>query len=159
MRKITKSNKLQETVRADVVCFKDMASFVMYEMKRKSEETKKDIVIAAAIIKAELRELDKSAETYPTLHEIEDIEKNKEWIPECLQLLLNYIVPSTLKQLSIILIIILGQCITQASCQRSVICPIVFGLVVQLEKSFGSKWLLNQLHKFGFSTSSEEVFR
>ena len=69
-------------------------------MKRKSEETKKDIVIAAGKIKkkAELRELDKSAETYPTLHKIDDIEKNKEWIPEFLQLL-NYIVPSTLKQL------------------------------------------------------------
>ena len=48
--------------------------YILYEMKRK----RKDIVIAAAkIIKAELRELDKSAETYPTLHEMEDIEKNK----------------------------------------------------------------------------------
>ena len=67
--------------------------------------------------------------------------------------LLKYLVPSELKQLSI------GQCIVQASRPRSIISPIPFGLGVQLEKSFGLKWLINNLHRFGFSISSDEVTR
>ena len=123
-------------------------------MKKKTEETKRDIItVAAKIIKAEIRDLNKPPDTYPTIHEIEDSEKNKEWVPESLQLLLTHIVPSTLKQVSI------GQCITQAARPRSVMCPIVFGLGVQFEKSFASKWLLNQLHKLGYSISSSEVLR
>ena len=64
-------------------------------MKKKTHETKKDIITAAAakIIKAELRELNKPIDTYPTIHDIEDIETNKEWIPESLQLILTHIVP------------------------------------------------------------------
>ena len=65
---------------------------------------------------------------YPTLDNIHDIDKNKEWVPDSLQLLLHYLIPSTLKQISI------GQCIAQASRPRSVMCPIVFGLGVQVEK-------------------------
>ena len=140
--------------RVNVVCFRDMASYFLYQMKKKTQETKKDIITAAAkIIKAEIRELNKPTDTYPTIYDIENIEKNKEWVPESLQLLLTHIIPSTLKQVSI------GQCITQAARPRSVMCPIVFGLGVQLEKSFASKWLLNQLYKLGYSISSSEVLR
>ena len=107
-----------------------MASYILYKLKIKSEETKEDIAIAAAkIIKAELRELDKTGNMYPTIDEISNIESNKEWVPDSLQLLLQHLVPTTLKQISI------GQCNTQASRPRSIICPIVLGLGIQLEKS------------------------
>ena len=139
--------------RADVVCFRDMASYVIYNLKKKSQETKEDIIIAAAkIIKSELRDLNKTMDEYPTLDDIHDIDKNKEWVPDSLQLL-HYLIPSTLKQISI------GQCITQVSRPRSVMCPIVFGLGVQVEKTFGSKWILNHLYKLGYSISSDEVLR
>ena len=50
--------------RADAVCFRDMASYVIYELK-KSEETKEDIIKAAAtIIKFELREMNKTTDEY-----------------------------------------------------------------------------------------------
>ena len=62
--------------RVNLVCFREMASYFLYQMKKKTQETKKDIVTAAAkIIKAELRELHKPIDTYPTIHDIEDIEK------------------------------------------------------------------------------------
>ena len=64
-------------------------------MKKKTEETKRDITAAAKIMKAELRDLNKPPDTYPTIHEIED------WVAESLQLLLTHIVPSTLKQATI----------------------------------------------------------
>ena len=138
----------------NVVCFRDMASYIICEMKKKAEETKEDIIAAAAkIVKAELRELNKTMDEYPTLEEIKDITRTKEWVPESLQLFLKYLVPSTLKQISI------GQCITQASRPRSVMCPIPFGIGVELEKTFGSKWLLNHLSRFGFSITSDEVLR
>ena len=53
----------------------------------------------------------------------------------------------------------IGQCITQCSRPRSIVCPVVFGLGVQLEKSFGSKWLVNHLHRLGYSISYDEVVR
>ena len=96
--------------RADVVCFREMASYIIYEMKKKKEETKEDIIKAAAkIIKADLRELEKPNATHPTTDEISGIEMNKQWVPDSLQLLLRFLVPSTLKQVSI------GQCIDNVS--------------------------------------------
>ena len=45
---------------ADVICFKEMANFIIKEKKKKQDETKDDIITAAAkIIKAEIRELTK----------------------------------------------------------------------------------------------------
>ena len=117
--------------RQSVVCFKDMVSYVLFEKKKKKEETKESIIIAAAkIIKAELRDLDKDNQVYPTMEELRTPELQKEWVSDSLQLLLRYIIPSSIKQLNV------GQCIRQASRPRSIICPVVFGLGVQLEKSF-----------------------
>ena len=42
---------------------------------------------------------------------------------------------------------------------KSIMCPVVFGLGVQLEKSFGSKWLVNHMHRLGYSVSYDEVLR
>ena len=39
------------------------------------------------------------------------------------------------------------------------IAPIPFGIGVQLDKSFGTKWFVDHLAKFSFSISSEEVKR
>ena len=140
--------------RQSVVCFRDMVSYILLEKKKKAEELKDSIIIAAAkIIKAELRDIDKDNKVYPTTEEIRSTQSQKEWVPESLQLLLSYLIPSKLKQLDI------GQCITQCSRPRSIVCPGVFELGVQLEKSFGSKWLVNHLYRLGYSISYDEVVR
>ena len=97
--------------------------------------------------------MNKDNQVYPTIEELRTPELQKEWVPDSLQLLLRYIIHSSIKQLNV------GQCITQASRPRSIICPVVFGLGVQLEKSFGSKWLVNHLHRAGYSISYDEVVR
>ena len=51
------------------------------------------------------------------------------------------------------------KCISQASRPRSTIASIPFGIGVDLDKSFGSKWLINHLSKFGFSITADEVVR
>ena len=73
--------------------------------------------------------------------------------PGSLKLLLDYLINSELKRLS------LGQCITQASSPRSIIAPIPFGMGVGLDKSFSSKWLIDHLSRFGYSITSDEVLR
>ena len=79
-----------------------MASHVLYEKKKKPEETKESIIIAAAkLIKTELREIDKSNKVYSTLEEIRDGRYNEEWVPGNLHLLLSYLVPYKSKQRNI----------------------------------------------------------
>ena len=131
-----------------------MVSYILLEKKRQKEESNESIIIAAAeIIKEELRELRKDNQVYPTFEELRSSESQKEWVPESLQLLLQYLIPSNVKQLNI------GQCIAQASRSRSIICPVLFGLGVQVEKSFASKWLVNHLYRLGYSISCDEVLR
>ena len=76
-----------------------MASYILYEQKRKTGETKESLITAAAkLIEAELRDFDKMNKVYPTFNQLYDIENQKEWVPESQQLLLSYLIPSELKQ-------------------------------------------------------------
>jgi len=68
---------------------------------------------------------------------MDDLEFAKNWVPESLLLFLKYIVPSELKQVSI------GQCISQSSRPRSMIASIPFGIGVDIDKSFATKWLVD----------------
>ena len=139
--------------RTDILCFKEFANYVLLEKKKEEvEETKESIVKAAAkIIKSEIREVEKSNEYYPTNLEVQDLKTCSEWIPESLIILLEIIMPNLLKQTAI------AHSMIQAARPRSVLCPIPFGLGVQLDKEFGSKWLISHLHKPGFSISPDEV--
>jgi len=47
----------------------------------------------------------------------------------------------------------------QATRPRSVIAPILFGLGVETDHMVGSKWLVNNLSRLGFSITHEEVTR
>jgi len=53
----------------------------------------------------------------------------------------------------------LSHCISQASRPRSIISPIPFAVVVSLDHTFGSQWLLNTLARLGLSVSYDEVYR
>ena len=70
-----------------------------------------------------------------------------------LQTLLKIIVVSELKQNSI------GHCTVQSARPRSVITPTLFGLGVEMDHVFGSKWLINEMSRLVFSISYDEVTR
>ena len=111
-------------------------------------------IVAANIIKAELREKYYRFDVYPSNEDISSISKGKEWLPQSLEQLLKLLIPSyEIKQVSI------GHCILQAVRPRSVIPPVPFGLGVDADHAFGSKWLVDQLARLGFSISSDEVRR
>ena len=58
-----------------------------------------------------------------------------------------------LKQVSI------GQAIVNAVKPRSCIAPLLFGLGIEVDKVFSSKWLLTELNRLGFSISHDETTR
>ena len=64
---------------------------------------------------------------------------------------MKLLVSSPLKQVSI------GQCLLKAARERFVLPPLMFGLAVEIDNIFGSKWLINELCKLGFSISYDEV--
>ena len=139
-----------DTGRPYIVCFKDMTNFIIRNMI-KTNETKESVISAAAkMIRSEIRNMNVSKSYYPSVSEIEDSEK---WIPESLEILLGHLISSTLKKRSI------GQCIVQAARPRSAIAPIPFGLGIELDLRFGSKWLVNQLARFGITIKADEVVR
>ena len=145
--------------RGNVVCFKNMAKYIInekwYSDKKANieDEAERIVITAAKIIRAEIREKEYNSDSYPTNDNISNIEKSREWIPRHLQTLMKTIVSSELKQNSI------GQCIVQAARPRSVITPTLFGIGVELDHVFGSKWLINELSRLGFSIAYDEVNR
>ena len=123
-------------------------------MKKKGQPTKEDIIISAAkLVKADIMELENNTDFYPAVGDIKDEENGIQWIPESLQTFLNILISSQLKKKT------LGQCITQVSRPRSFMCPLIFALVIELEKTFGSKWLINHLSRMGFCISYDEAQR
>lgn len=138
--------------RGELVCFKSMTDYIIRHFKEGSE-TKETIIRAAAkLIKEDIREASLNKEYYPSSEDISDIE-NRSFVPETLQSLMKFLVPSTLKRES------LCQCIVQTARPRSSIMPIPFGIGVEVDKTIGSKWLIEHLHRLGFSISYDEVNR
>jgi len=145
--------------RDNVLCFKNMARYIINdkwhtEKKENAEDEADRIVCAAAkIIRAEIRERKYDVQSYPSNEDIANVSKGKEWIPNHLQSFLKIIIKSELKQNSI------GHSIVQSARPRSVITPTLFGIGVEMDHVFGSRWLVDELSRLGFSISYDEVNR
>ena len=121
------------------------------EKKENIEEEAKRIVCAATkIIRAEIREKTYDVKSYPTNEDIANVNRGKEWVPHYLQTFLKIIIRSELKQNSI------GHSIVQSARPRS---PTLFGVGVEMDHVFGSRWLVDELSQLGFSISHDEVNR
>ena len=139
--------------RGELVCFKNISDFLIKSIN--DNYTKENIIAAASrIIKEDIRNMEVSSEFYPSSAEVKAEEEGNAWVPESLRQFMKNLIPSdSRKRLSI------NQCIVQASRPRSVIAPLPFGLGVSVEKSFGSKSLINLLSRLGFSISADEIHR
>ena len=71
---------------------------------------------------------------------IKTFDQSRQWVPHYLQKFLEIIISSKVKQNSI------GHSILQSARPRSVITPTLFGVGVEMDHVFGSKWLINELH-------------
>lgn len=129
-----------------------------YQKQKKLEDPELEkyrlIEAAAKLIKTEIKLLSTSMEYYPSSSEIASEQENKKFLPSVLQHFLDIIIGTKacdLKKISI------GQALVQASRPRSLISPILLGVGVQLHRDFGSRLLVDELHRLGFSVSYDEV--
>ena len=137
--------------KGELVCFRNMADYILRIMKEEGKSTKESVVKAAAkIAKEEIREMDYDNKMYPG---VEDILAGENWVPESLHMFMKLLVPSSKKQLS------LSQCIIQAARPRSIIAPIPFGVSVNIDKSTGCKQLIQHFSRLGFSVTPDELYR
>ena len=143
--------------RKNVVCFRNLCNLIVSDKWRSdrdvddSTQRQKIVKDAARLIAAEIREMTCSMDVYPTTDDISGI--NQELIPPLLQLFIESLIKSKLKQSS------LAQALIQAARPQSAIMPLLFGLGVQLDHEFGSEFLLMQLSRLGFCVSYDEVTR
>ena len=144
--------------RSNVLCFRNMAKFIINEKwysEKKADiddEAERVVIAAAKIIKAEIREKNYDLKSYPTKEDIVNLDRGRQWIPNHLQTFLKTIVLSQLQQNSI------GHSIVQ-SARRTVITPTLFGLGIEMDHVFGSRWLIDEMSRLGFSISYDEVNR
>jgi len=146
-----------EPGRRNVICFRNMAYRILtnkwYSEKEDNfnDESHRIVTAAAKLIKAQIRDAAFHNENYPVTSEYNNVNSAKEWVPSLLNVFMENVVGTELKQVSI------SHCIVQAARPRLVIAPILFGLGVSLDHAFGSKWLLDLLSRNGFSVSYDEV--
>lgn len=144
--------------RENIVCFKNMATYIITEKWQSSRSSIEDeaawiVSTAAKIIRDEIREKIYDCKSHPGNEDIASISQSSQWILHHLQAFLKLIIISEVKQNSI------GHAIIQASRPRSVITPIMFGVGIEMDHVFGSKWLINELSHLGFSISYDEVVK
>ena len=80
-------------------------------------------------------------------------EKQDSFSPSSLRKFLKVLIRPKIKQNS------MAQAIVYSTRPRSVISPIPFGVGIEMDHIFGSKWLINASSQLGFSISYDEVNR
>ena len=140
-----------EPGRENIIYFKEMADYLInekYKGKKTTvqEESKRIQTLAANLIKTEIREREFNEETYPSVGDI----ANLTWSPPLLRHFLKGLINSELKQESLV------QCIVKAV-KKDTIPSLLFGLVVDLDRAFGSKGLLRHLSRLGLLITPDEV--
>ena len=140
--------------KSNVVCFRNMANTITngkwYEDKNSNidDEAKRIVTTAAKLIKSQIEEKNYSTDFYLSTEEISDL---KGQMPSYLNLFMETLFPCEFKQSSI------SQCILKAVKPRSIIPPTLFGLGVELDHVFGSRWLIDELYKLGFCVSYRQI--
>ena len=102
---------------------------------------------------AEIREMNYDNLVYPTHDDIVLPIKQDYFMPSSLSKFLEVLVWTKIKEN------VIGQTIVYSTHPRSVIPPILFGVGIEMDHIFGSKWLINELSWLGFIVSYDEVNR
>jgi len=143
--------------RDDVLCFRNMASYIVHEKwhseKRENAQLEAERIVhtCAQLVKEEIRGLEYSKTYYPSTSDINDINKGREFLSPLTQIFIETIVKDDVKRNSI------GQALTQSVRPTSIMSPILFGIAVEMDHVFGSKWLVDELFRLGFSISHDEL--
>ena len=145
----------------NIVCLRNIAIYIIndkwYTERKKCIENEAERIIktAAKLILSDIQNANYDYNFYPSNEIIESVKEGKKWLPKYLLSFMENLLNDPLRQVAI------GQCIVKKNPARPRSCmpPVMFGLGVEMDNVFGSKFLLNQLSKLGFSVSPEEVLR
>uniref|UniRef100_UPI00358EB569 uncharacterized protein n=1 Tax=Myxine glutinosa TaxID=7769 RepID=UPI00358EB569 len=140
--------------RVDVLCLKDKTSNILREHHvnvQLGDEKTQIIKTALKFICNDIATIDLHPKLYPTAHSMTDIPTQLALVPESLQMFLRPIVKTDER------VAIWGQNFIKAYRPRSGVLPYQIGLAIQLDHRFGSKWMLNKLHRLGYSESYAET--
>ena len=116
----------------------------LYERRKECNDPESIVRLSVKLMQDQLRQMTKHTEYYPSDNDIQSIEKNLDEIPQLLKSFLLLLIPDKLKVASI------GQSILQCIRPRSYISLIQLALGASLDNVFGSRWLIETLHKLGF---------
>jgi len=145
--------------RCNVVCLSNIAKHIIndlwYENRNKDVESEAERIVktAAKLILSEIRSQYFDCDNYPSKEDIQDGEKNLNCLTPNLKMFMQLCVRSSIQQASI------GQCLMHAIRPRSMLPPVLFGLTVELDHVFRSRWLLDHLAKLAFCMGSKEATR
>ena len=98
-----------------------------------------------------------SFDNYPSNNDISSVtKKNRNYLPDSLLRLLDGVI--TQKNADVKKVAI-GQALFQAARPRSVICPILLDIGVQMHRDFASRFIIDEQSSLDFSLSYDEVLR
>ena len=138
------------------VCFTDMANSILSDAwcadrnENIGEDNLRVLSAAARLLLNEMRCTDYQSEFYPSSN---DIRSGTEFLQPLLNYFMRLLVGPDLKQVAI------GQCLMKAMRTNSVLPPLLIGLGVEVDHTIGSKTLVIELAKLGYSISYDEVKR
>ena len=143
----------------DVVTFILTVSKILQDFKTKNEnesvevEKMKIIKAAADIIRNDIKQMASNLQSYPT---VSDIEHSLNFVPTTMSYFLDNLI--TCKTCTLVRSSI-AQSIMQNVRPRSIMAPVQLSLAVLLHRHFGSRYLIDTLHKLGFCSSYLEVLQ
>ena len=130
-----------------MLCLRDNTSNILHEHKANLElgdEKTQILKTALKLICNDICMTDLDPNSYPTAHSMTDIHSQLALVPESLQTFLRPTVKTDER------VAVWGQNLIEACRPRSGVLPYHMGLCIQLDHRFGSKWMINKLHKLGY---------
>jgi len=140
--------------RADVLCLKDDTDNILREHHANLEhgdEKTQIIKTALKFICNDIALIDLYLKSYPTANMMTDIDSQLALVPTSLQMFLRPIAKTDER------VAVWGQNFIKACRPRSGILPYQMGLAIQLDHRFGSKWIVDKLHRLGYTESYSET--
>ena len=146
----------------DIVTMKEKTSHILrsYFMRDgdTDEESQKAAIIetAARLIKSDIKtEVPSVTDQYPGTDML-NLDSTLRYLPNTLRFMLDFLFVGKDKSQKVAGV---GQAIIQAVHPRTVLAPVQIGLALQTHHLYRSRFIVDNLHKMGFSSSYDEVLR